>query len=213
MTRYPIVIEKAGSNFSAYAPDLPGCIATGTTAEEARQRMREAIELHLEGLRADGIEPPEPYSNRPGRPGTTIGRMMRYGETPEDVNNEARDILGITALEEKLSTAGAIPYPAITEQEAWLKLVSPRLYDYAPRLEAAKLLSRTDTGFDVHCSQASFVRLLSTLGVNYWKEVTRYFTCRGRRLNSDSLKNQVQTATGRPPGDWYRLTAAIPELS
>jgi len=58
--RYLIVIEDAGSNFSAYAPDLPGCIATGATLDEVKQRMREAIAFHLEGLREDGIEPPEP---------------------------------------------------------------------------------------------------------------------------------------------------------
>ena len=60
MKRYLIVIEDAGTNFSAYAPDLPGCIATGATVEEAKQRMQEAIAFHLEGLREDGIEPPEP---------------------------------------------------------------------------------------------------------------------------------------------------------
>ncbi len=59
MKRYLIVIEDAGKNFSAYAPDLPGCIATGTTVEEVKQRMQEAIEFHLEGLKEDGIEPPE----------------------------------------------------------------------------------------------------------------------------------------------------------
>jgi len=60
MKRYLIVIEDAGTNFSAYAPDLPGCIATGATVDEVKQRMQEAIEFHLEGLKEDGIEPPEP---------------------------------------------------------------------------------------------------------------------------------------------------------
>jgi predicted RNase H-like HicB family nuclease len=49
--RYAIVIENAGSNYSAYVPDLPGCVATGATVEEAERSIREAIELHLEGMR------------------------------------------------------------------------------------------------------------------------------------------------------------------
>jgi predicted RNase H-like HicB family nuclease len=51
MYKCPIIIEKAESNFSAYCPDLPGCIATGRTEEETVQRMKEAIEFHIEGLR------------------------------------------------------------------------------------------------------------------------------------------------------------------
>ena len=61
--RYAIVIETAGSNFSAYVPDLPGCVATGTTIEEAEAQIREAIEFHLEGLRADNLPIP-PASSR-----------------------------------------------------------------------------------------------------------------------------------------------------
>jgi predicted RNase H-like HicB family nuclease len=60
--RYAIVIETAGRNFSAYVPDLPGCVATGATAEEAEQQIREAIEFHLEGLRRDGLPIPVPSS-------------------------------------------------------------------------------------------------------------------------------------------------------
>ena len=60
--RYAIVIEKAGNNYSAYVPDLPGCVATGTTPEETERCMREAIELHLEGLREDGMPIPLPSS-------------------------------------------------------------------------------------------------------------------------------------------------------
>jgi len=58
--RYAIVIENAGSNFSAYVPDLPGCVATGATLAEIEAAIREAIELHLDGLREDGspIQPP-----------------------------------------------------------------------------------------------------------------------------------------------------------
>ena len=60
--RYAIVIENAGPNFSAYVPDLPGCVATGATVEEAECEIREAIEFHLEGLREDGSPIPPPSS-------------------------------------------------------------------------------------------------------------------------------------------------------
>jgi predicted RNase H-like HicB family nuclease len=60
--RYAIVIEKAGDNYSAYVPDLPGCIATGATVSEVEAEMREAIAYHLEGLRADGLPAPQPAS-------------------------------------------------------------------------------------------------------------------------------------------------------
>jgi len=52
--RYAVVIEDAGTNFSAYVPDLPGCVATGSTLTETEQAIREAITLHLEGLRECG---------------------------------------------------------------------------------------------------------------------------------------------------------------
>ncbi|HWQ38155.1 MAG TPA: type II toxin-antitoxin system HicB family antitoxin [Burkholderiales bacterium] len=60
--RYAIVIEKAEGNFSAYVPDLPGCVATGATVEEAEAQIREAIEFHLEGMREDGLPIPQPES-------------------------------------------------------------------------------------------------------------------------------------------------------
>ncbi len=60
--RFAIVIEQAENNFSAYAPDLPGCVATGSTVEEVEARMREAIEFHLDGLREDGFPVPRPSS-------------------------------------------------------------------------------------------------------------------------------------------------------
>ncbi|MBS0336706.1 MAG: type II toxin-antitoxin system HicB family antitoxin [Proteobacteria bacterium] len=60
--RYAIVIEKAAGNYSAYVPDLPGCVATGVTLEEAESQIREAIEFHLEGMREDGIAIPAPAS-------------------------------------------------------------------------------------------------------------------------------------------------------
>ncbi len=56
--RYAIVIEKAPSNYAAYVPDVPGCIATGASVEETESLIREAIEFHLEGLRADGLPIP-----------------------------------------------------------------------------------------------------------------------------------------------------------
>lgn len=60
--RYAVVIEKAEGNYSAYVPDLPGCVATGSTVAEAEEQIREAITFHLEGLREDGLPVPEPTS-------------------------------------------------------------------------------------------------------------------------------------------------------
>ena len=62
MTEFTIVIEDAGANFSAYAPDVPGCIATGATVEEVTVTLREAIAEHLEILREMGEEIPIPHS-------------------------------------------------------------------------------------------------------------------------------------------------------
>lgn len=60
--RYAIVIEKAKENYGAYVPDLPGCVATGATVEETEKLIREAIELHLAGMREDGLIVPPPSS-------------------------------------------------------------------------------------------------------------------------------------------------------
>jgi len=60
--RYAIVIEKAERNYSAYVPDLPGCIATGQTIKEVETEIREAITFHIEGMRADGDDVPVPSS-------------------------------------------------------------------------------------------------------------------------------------------------------
>ena len=60
--RYAIVIEKAGSNYSAYVPDLPGCIATAATIPEVESEIRNAIRFHLDGLKEDGLIPPPPTS-------------------------------------------------------------------------------------------------------------------------------------------------------
>ena len=62
MKRYAIVVEKAAANDAAYVPDLPGCVATGRTVEETERRLREAIEIHVQGMREDGLFVPEPSS-------------------------------------------------------------------------------------------------------------------------------------------------------
>jgi predicted RNase H-like HicB family nuclease len=58
--RYAVVIEKGERNYSAYVPDLPGCVSVGDTPEQVRAEIREAIEFHLEGMREDGLPIPEP---------------------------------------------------------------------------------------------------------------------------------------------------------
>lgn len=60
--RYAVVIENAGSNHSAYVPDLPGCVAVGSTLDDTEVAIREAIHFHLDGLRADGSPIPPPSS-------------------------------------------------------------------------------------------------------------------------------------------------------
>ena len=57
---YLVVIEPTESGFSAYSPDLPGCVATGATEQEVEQEMRDAMEFHVEGLKLDGYPVPEP---------------------------------------------------------------------------------------------------------------------------------------------------------
>ncbi len=58
--KYLVIIEKADGNFSAYSPDLPGCVATGKTIKETHTRMRDAIQFHIEGLNREGLAIPEP---------------------------------------------------------------------------------------------------------------------------------------------------------
>lgn len=60
--RYAVVIEKAAENYSAYVPDLPGCVATGQTVADVEAGIRSAIQLHVEGLKADGLDIPPPTS-------------------------------------------------------------------------------------------------------------------------------------------------------
>ena len=60
--RYAVVIENANGNYSAYVPDLPGCVATGSTVEAVENEIRDAIRFHIEGLKADGLDIPAPTS-------------------------------------------------------------------------------------------------------------------------------------------------------
>jgi predicted RNase H-like HicB family nuclease len=60
MQQFLIVVEKADNNYSAYSPDLPGCVATGKTRQQVMQNMHEAVELHLRGLREDNLPIPQP---------------------------------------------------------------------------------------------------------------------------------------------------------
>jgi predicted RNase H-like HicB family nuclease len=62
MKKYAIVVEQAERNYAAYVPDLPGCVATGATVEEVEELLREAIEVHIAGLREDGLPVPAPSS-------------------------------------------------------------------------------------------------------------------------------------------------------
>jgi predicted RNase H-like HicB family nuclease len=62
MQKYLVIFEKARHNYSAYSPDLPGCIATGRTRKEAEKNIKEAINFHIDGLKKDGLSLPEPSS-------------------------------------------------------------------------------------------------------------------------------------------------------
>ncbi|WP_416676751.1 type II toxin-antitoxin system HicB family antitoxin [Egbenema bharatensis] len=61
--QYLIVIEKTETGYSAYSPDLPGCVSTGATREAVEQNMREAVEFHLDGLKLEGLEIPQPTTS------------------------------------------------------------------------------------------------------------------------------------------------------
>lgn len=61
--KYAVIIEKADSNYSAYAPDVPGCAATGETLEEVTSQIQEALEFHFEGLLEEGLSIPEPVTH------------------------------------------------------------------------------------------------------------------------------------------------------
>lgn len=62
MYRFLVVIEKARANYSAYSPDLPGCVATGSTREDVERNMHEAVQMHVAGLVADGLPVPETHA-------------------------------------------------------------------------------------------------------------------------------------------------------
>ena len=63
MHKYLVIYEKANSNYSAYSPDIPGCAATGKTLKETQKNIREAIALHIEGMKKDGLPVPEPSTS------------------------------------------------------------------------------------------------------------------------------------------------------
>jgi predicted RNase H-like HicB family nuclease len=63
MYRFLVVIEKANGNYSAYVPDLPGCVATGVSREEAERNIRKAMEMHIQGLTEDNLPVPTPESS------------------------------------------------------------------------------------------------------------------------------------------------------
>ncbi len=63
MNRYLIIIEKANGNYSAYSPDVPGCVATGATREEAEREMHQALKMHMNGIKEDGLPLPEPSAS------------------------------------------------------------------------------------------------------------------------------------------------------
>ncbi|MGH9432279.1 MAG: type II toxin-antitoxin system HicB family antitoxin [Terriglobia bacterium] len=63
MKKYLLVIEETRTGYSAYSPDLDGCVSTGGTRQEVEQNMREAIEFHLEGMRIEGLPAPEPHTS------------------------------------------------------------------------------------------------------------------------------------------------------
>jgi predicted RNase H-like HicB family nuclease len=62
MSKFLIIIEESKTGFSAYSPDLPGCVSSGSTAEETENNMREAIKFHIEGLKQEGLAVPKPVT-------------------------------------------------------------------------------------------------------------------------------------------------------
>lgn len=63
MNRYLIIIERANGNYSAYSPDVQGCVATGATREEAEREMHKALQMHMDGIKEDGLPLPEPSAS------------------------------------------------------------------------------------------------------------------------------------------------------
>jgi predicted RNase H-like HicB family nuclease len=87
---YAIVIEKADNNFSAYVPDLPGCIATGKTRAETKRNIAEAIDFHIDGLLEDGLPIPKPSA--------------AVGVVP--IHKRGKRVMGFKGHKPKLRTAG-----------------------------------------------------------------------------------------------------------
>jgi len=85
MSRFLVVIEEAGGNFSAYVPDLPGCVATGKTLEDVERNMQEALEMHLQGLAEDDIEIPAP-SAKSGYFSVRSGKRARKAAETADAS-------------------------------------------------------------------------------------------------------------------------------
>ena len=82
MYRFLIIIEKANGNFSAYSPDLPGCVATGKTREQATRNMYEAIELHVQGLLEDKLPVPKSHTSAEYVAVPKVTATTRQGATP-----------------------------------------------------------------------------------------------------------------------------------
>ena len=61
--RYLVIVEPTATGFSAFSPDVPGCVATGATREDVEREMADAIAFHIEGLRAQGLDAPEPSAS------------------------------------------------------------------------------------------------------------------------------------------------------
>lgn len=76
--RYAVVIEKANGNYSAYVPDLPGCVATGKTVAAVEEEIRAAIRFHIDGLKAEGLEVPAPTTSRTTSRRESPARMLSF---------------------------------------------------------------------------------------------------------------------------------------
>ena len=115
--QYLVIVEKGPTSYGAYVPDLPGCIAVGESREEVLKKIREAIELHLEGLREDGLPIPEPSLMLDGiEGGFLIFQLIAYVQNPRLAGGVRSDLL-FTILDElnkaqlPLAAYAAAPMP------------------------------------------------------------------------------------------------------